>query len=447
MPSSVGQTLADAGIHVSTDMREGGIVLLRAGDPTLAQAHVPPNSALWWWVDSGDETAVSAIRSQPGEAVLVASEALRTFLEREYPAVVGDVWSLDGPRLNKVLNRYYPTSSNRYRLGVVGYNLKFAMPIVTNLVRNPGIEALIDEWPVFAAEPTPATDQVLEHSDVTWCEWCGPNAVYASRNKKPGQRLVVRLHRFELETPHWQSIDHEQVDAFVTVGDYYRRLVIERTGWPAEKVTVIANLVDDLQLQRRKRAEARFNLGLLGASSSRKRLDLALDIIEAARRAEPGFRLRVKTALPRDEKWVWDDPAEREYFAEVLERLHRLQESGAVVLDPFGRDVAEWFAGIGFILSLSDDESFHLAPAEGMATGAVPVVRNWPGADSVYSPTWVLEGVDAMVERILDVARDSEVWLERSIQARNEAVASFALDSIVSQWDELLGRGAAHALQ
>ena len=30
------------------------------------------------------------------------------------------------------------------------------------------------------------------------CEWAGPNAVWYARHKRPGQRLVVRLHMFEL---------------------------------------------------------------------------------------------------------------------------------------------------------------------------------------------------------------------------------------------------------
>ena len=62
--------------------------------------------------------------------------------------------------------------------------------------------------------------------------------------------------------------------------------------------------------------------------------------------------------------------------------LQRIQTSRAVAgrgrLRQFGPDVGTWLRRIGFILSTSDDESFHLAPAEGMASGAVPVIRSWP---------------------------------------------------------------------
>ena len=107
-------------------------------------------------------------------------------------------------------------------------------------MKNPNVDALVDEWRFFAAAPTKITDQVLQESDVVWCEWCGPNAVYASHRKTPGQKLIVRLHRFELETEHWKDIALENVDTFVTVGGYYRdRLVRTDGGWRLSAVRLV----------------------------------------------------------------------------------------------------------------------------------------------------------------------------------------------------------------
>lgn len=438
LPSTIHEELSRPPLRPATTPHEAGIVLRRT---TSAAIPLPADTAGWWWVDSFDDAAFSALRDHPGEATLVSEENLRSQIEQVLPETVGDLWVpvADGVPLESILARYYPNRAEKYRLGIIGYNLKFVRPIVTNLIRNPGIDALIDEWPVFAAKPTAATDEVLAKADVVLCEWCGPNAVYASHNKRPGQRLVVRLHRFELDTDHWKQIDPAQVDRFVTVGNHYRDLVLERTDWPRDKVVVIGNQVDDLQLHRNKLDGAQFNIGMLGASSSRKRLDLAFDLIEKLHRKDSRFRLRVKTALPQDERWVWDNEKERAYFDRELARLDDDPLRDLVTFDGFGTDVADWFRKIGFILSVSDDESFHLAPAEGMASGSVPVVRNWPGADSVYAPHWVLSDTDEMALQIVDTAPDDAKWEAAVRRARQEAVDHFGMAHIIETWANLLG--------
>ena len=46
----------------------------------------------------------------------------------------------------------------------------------------------------------------------------------------------------------------------------------------------------------------------------------------------------------------------------------------------------EWYRGIGTILSSSDSEGCHTSVLEGMASGAYPVVHNWPGAQGLFHP-------------------------------------------------------------
>jgi glycosyltransferase involved in cell wall biosynthesis len=397
-------------------------------------------AAVWWWIDQIDSAVIARLEQDPGEAILVPGEQERHRLELAVPGSIGNIWvaGASSPDVADIVARYYPSRDARFRLGVIGYNLKFIMPIVSELIQSPGVSATIDEWPRFASGPTGVTDRVLAASDVVLCEWCGPNAIYASQNRRPGQRLVVRLHRFELETDYWKAIDPETVDKFIAVGEHYRNRILDQTGWPADKVTVLPNQVDDLQLRRPKLPGARFNIGVLGMSSKRKRLDIALDVAEALAAADSRFRLLIKSAHPEDEKWVWDRPQEREYFTGVLPRLEKSPLAEMVTWESFGQDVAAWLRKIGFILSVSDDESFHLAPAEGMAAGSVPIIRAWPGADSVYSPHWVLDDCTEMVDRITSLASNHTLWEQESQRAEEEAFASFSMSAVVARWAALL---------
>jgi glycosyltransferase involved in cell wall biosynthesis len=290
----------------------------------------------------------------------------------------------------------------------------------------------------------PAQSQaLLDWADVIIAEWCGPVAVWYSQRKRPGQRLIVRLHRFELHGPWIKDVEIGNVDQLVCVSPFYAQLTASTTGWPTEKIVVLPNWVDVDQLDRRKLDGARFHLGMIGIAPMRKRLDLGLDVLEAVRRQDDRFRLFAKSKLPWDYWWIWRRPAEQEHYDEVFRRIQTSPHlRGAVVFDDFGGDVATWLRRIGWVLSTSDDESFHLAPAEGMASGAVPALLPWPGADTIYHPRWIDDGVDAMAERILTTVHDGR-WEEEGRLAREHLVESFPLDDVCAAWARLLVEDAS----
>src|SRR6202035_5086980 len=174
--------------------------------------------------------------------------------------------------------------------------------------------------------------------------------------------------------------------------EHYAQLTREHTGWPAAKVVSLANPIDVLQLDRPKLDGAQYHLGMISVDSSRKRLDLGLDVLEELRRDDDRYLLFVKSGMPWEHWWVWQHQEERSHFSEAFRRVQRsplLRD--AVVFDDAGPDVAAWLRRIGFVLSTSNDESFHVAPAEGMASGAVPVIRHWPGAETIYDSRGIHE--------------------------------------------------------
>ena len=112
---------------------------------------------------------------------------------------------------------------------------------------------------------------------------------------------------------------------------------------------------------------------MIGIAPALKRMDLALDVLARLRRDDPRYQLFVKTKLPWEYQWIWDVHAEREAFDDILRRM-QIDPAlrGAVTFDGFGPDVPGWLRRIGWVLSTSDGESFHLAPADGMASGPSP---------------------------------------------------------------------------
>ena len=80
---------------------------------------------------------------------------------------------------------------------------------------------------------------------------------------------------------------------------------------------------------------------------------------------------------------------------------------GAVFFDAFGNDMPDWYAGIDFVLSTSDFESFHFTIADGAAAGCSPVCLAWEGADEIYPRDWVYRDVREAVAGIRKGPADS----------------------------------------
>ncbi|TDC58018.1 glycosyltransferase family 1 protein [Actinomadura sp. KC345] len=372
------------------------------------------------------DLAVDRCRSAAAEFTLdAAADRLRTYLSQEFPEPSEAVLSVKARRL---------------RVGVAGHDLKFFTRLLDYLRSRPDLEIRVDHWAALKAHDEKRSQDLVDWADVVICEWCGPNALWYAKNKRPDQRLVVRLHRFELYAPWPKQLKIDAVDEVICVSPHYTSLTREITGWPAEKVVTVPNWVDDAQLDRPKLPGAEHHLGMIGIAPARKRLDLALDVLEELRRDDPRFTLFVKSKLPWEYWWIWQKEDERAHYEKVFRRIRRSRLlSGGVVFDSYGRDVASWLRRIGFVLSTSDDESFHLAPAEGMASGAIPALLSWPGSDTIYDSRWIHETPSAMAASIAATVSEGR-WQTEGALARSQVITTYGLDEVCRQWTDVLTR-------
>ena len=352
-----------------------------------------------------------------------AAERLRGYLGRAIPRAVSARAAGGTPRLKVV---------------VAGHDLKFFTPLLDYLRLQPDLEVRLDQWAALGKHDPDASQELADWADVVVCEWCGPNAVWYSRHKRRGSRLLVRLHRFELASPYPDRVKIAAVSQVVCVSRHYVQLTRKQTGWPEAKVVIVPNAIDVAQMDRPKLDGARFHLGLVGIVPSRKRLDLALDVLEELRREDDRYLLFIKSPMPWEHWWVWQNPAEREHYASALRRVQRSPLlRGAVVFDDAGPDVAAWLRRVGFILSTSDDESFHVAPAEGMASRAVPVLRHWPGAETIYDMRWIHRGPAEMAAAIGALGDEAD-WRRAGDDAHTQVTAAFNLPRVCEIWRGLL---------
>lgn len=320
---------------------------------------------------------------------------------------------------------------------VAGHDLKFAGAILEELEASE-CEVLIDKWDGHNQHDEERSCELLQKADIVVCEWGLGNAVWYSQNIRTDQSLIVRVHSQELFLPYLKKVNRASVDKFVFVGELIRKAAIESHNVPEDKAVVIPNFVDTEKLARPKAPEANKSIGFVGIVPRSKRLDRALDVLEGLLEKDNEFQLRIKGKTPEDYPWMKNRPEELEFYDAQYERIDQINKSfpEAVVFDGFGNDMDEWYSKVGIVLSTSDFESFHLTIADGAASGAVPALLNWPGADLIYPDSWLSGSTQALVDSIIEGRIDrssAQQFVRESFNAKDQLreFQSILMDSLL----------------
>lgn len=349
---------------------------------------------------SGDPAAavIAILRAADG----AAWEAARRRLAEIAPRFSPEAFSRSLARAVRGAEPDAPPLARRpHRLLIATHERKFVAAFASRAAAEPNVALDFQGWSLSEAGERGRKPAI--GYDAIFCEWCGANAVWHSRNKPPGARLIVRLHRFEAFRDYPRKVNWKAVDALIVVSDYFRDVMIADFGVPERIIHVFPQYIDWAELQRPKLPEARFTLGLVGINPyDHKRFDRALDFFLALHAADPRFRMAVRSAMPWTINWIWENlPEDRARFEALFARIAADPVlSRHVRFDPAGPDMEEWYRGVGFILSSSDTEGCHTSVLEGMASGALPVVRGWPGARGLFAPH-VHEPLEAAVPAMI----------------------------------------------
>lgn len=285
----------------------------------------------------------------------------------------------------------------------------------------------------------------LEWADTIFVDWCTVFAGMLSLVDPRSTRVIVRLHSYEAFSWWPHLVDFTRVDDVVFVSEHLRELSIaaipglRRPHGP--RTHVVTNALDLQRYVRPKSPEARFNLGLVGIGAIAKDPRWAIEVLRTLRERDARYRLLLIGKDP--------DPtvsAAAQQYCERYERdLAELEPTGAIRRIGQTDDVPAALAEIGVILSSSVRESFHCALVEGAASGAVPVVRNWPffagkphGAHTLFPREWVVETPQEAAKRILAATATEEVWNEERQAASQHALATWDWSVTQHEYDRLL---------
>lgn len=323
------------------------------------------------------------------------------------------------------------------RLTFACHDSKFLGEIRRGFAADRSFEIGDDMWRTLHTNDVLKSEAALKHSDVIFCEWAGPNLAWYSKRKRNGQALVCRFHGFEINGPWMKNVDFDAVDHISFVSEHHRSVAIERFGIDVAATSVISNAVDVVDLNRPKRPGSEFRIGLLGYVPFLKRPDRALDLVEMLLAEDSRYVLHIKGRPPWEYPHVWNDPCERQLYLEFFARIRNSRVlRNKVVFESFSPAVGNWFRKIGIIVSPSDRETFHLAAAEGMASGSVPIVWAREGALDIFGDELVYDDTSSRVDAVLRL-RDPEIQFVRAEEMRIQA-SRWSMDRVIDQWKTLV---------
>ncbi|CED90169.1 glycosyltransferase [Actinomyces succiniciruminis] len=252
----------------------------------------------------------------------------------------------------------------------------------------------------------------LAWADTIFVEWGNAAAVWASLVAPvlaPRARLLIRVHSYEASTVMPQLVDWTAVDQLVTVAPTIREIL--RASLPLPDTLEVATVPNRAQLRRftlPKEPSATRTLALVGWAALRKDPAWALDTLDLLRQTDPAWHLLlIGPGFPSHLS-----PEERIYADAVTARLAAL--GNAVTITGRTEVVPQYLRRAGVIVSASRREGTHEGFIEGVASGALPVCRNWPdvarwgGPAALFPEDWVVNTPQEAAARILALADDAD---------------------------------------
>lgn len=263
-------------------------------------------------------------------------------------------------------------SSDKKTILVAGYSFKFIKKLFPHFKENNNL--LLDIWTGSTKHSKELGTIQINRSDVIFCEWCLGNAVWYSKNKLPHQKLIIRLHRWEINREFYKKVVWNNVDTLICISPYFVRLMREKLP-SGVNIVYIPNYIDPSLFDVKKNGDAKYHFGMLGYTPKLKNPIKAIEFFDAFKKIQSDgnkYKLFFKGQNPFKCEKIMDKDNEIHYYKKFFSLIKNRND---IIVEGFSDEIGVWFSKIGYILSFSEVEGSHQAIAEGMSTGCIPYLR------------------------------------------------------------------------
>jgi hypothetical protein len=265
-------------------------------------------------------------------------------------------------------------SPDKKTLLVNGYSFKFIKRLFPFFEKKYNL--LLDNWTGSDKHNKELSQLHLNRSDFIFCEWCLGNALWYSKNKLPHQKLIIRLHRWEMTKDYWKKINWNNVDGLICISPYLVNLMKQNLS-NYVNIVYIQNYINPLLFNVKKSNVAKYNFGMLGYTPKLKNPIKTIEFFDDFKKKYGGvdadkYKLFFKGFSPFKQEQTKQNKTEMDYYEKMF---NMIKDRKDIIIEGFNDNICSWFSKIGYILSYSDIEGSHQAIAEGMSAGCVPFLQ------------------------------------------------------------------------
>ena len=319
-----------------------------------------------------------------------------------------------------------PMRTLNQRVLIIGHDLKF--------IRS--IEKTWSSWGIITTSlktknhsgALNISDQellkLMSQHDIVFCEWALGNMQKVSqlRGIRP---IFIRYHAQERKTEHLLNTSLISKDHMVFVSKHTKEME-DRLNF-VNQVSIIPNAVDTLQLNIERNDSK--GIGIMGITPQGKGVHRALEIVSSLKQKGIGEKLIIKGKLPKEYPWMKSRVEENEWYNKQFSKYHDLFERNEILQESFTPDVGPFVSSIQTILSVSDHESFHLAPLEAAAARTQVHMLPWAGSEDIHRPEWIFSTTEEIIQDISNKMM-SGLNCETGIENRDFVMANYDLHKI-----------------
>jgi glycosyltransferase involved in cell wall biosynthesis len=288
----------------------------------------------------------------------------------------------------------------------------------------------------------------LEWADTVLVEGARAGAALVSLVDPGSTRVVVRMHYADLLNYWPQLIDFTRVGDVIFdaphVRDFAVRVVPRLAGAQHPPLHVIAGAISAGMPALPKPDDARFTLAVIGVGAMATDPRWSVAVLRHLHERDQRYRL----LLVGD--GLNTGPAKINAYEDLLSR-DIAELNGAVHRRSQHSDLSRLIAEVGVILNGSVRDGFPYAVIDGAASGAIPVVRDWPfgsaqdnGARTLLPADWVVDSAEQAAERILKLTSSNDVWREAGEITSRQVRDLWDRTAELEAFDAvLLGQGSA----
>ena len=312
------------------------------------------------------------------------------------------------------------------RVLIIGHDLKF-------------IENIAQTWRYWGVETTlvksrnhlcdlEISDQQLMHllanHDVIFCEWALGNATKISklRGKRP---IFVRYHAQEARTEYLLETEFIMNDIVSYVSEHTMKA---ETRLPEfVKQIVVPNAVDTIGLNIESNNPIGF--GIMGITPMSKGLHKAIDVLEHSIARGACKQLIIKGRLPKEYSWMKSREDENKWYSTIFDNNQQLFSDNNIIQEGYTDDVGNFISSVRTVISVSDHESFHLAPLEAACSRTLVHMLHWPGSERIHNIDWIYQDKESMIQNYVN-SLDKGDRYERGTENRNFVLRNYELRDV-----------------